>query len=679
MILKFFSKKNNRYPNYKFAPDRSKKNKKNNDETKKADIRSRLSHQRTSSDDLSLIKEKITKKPQLRQRSISNSVFQSKKLDEIYKENKMDYDPEEIDNDQALYQTIINSIPNSANTNPQALEIALNMVNASNNGSFSSIDGSIHSSNYNESSSFIGTDYSSSFFDELSLSSYNNSFSEINVMDPTNPNNLLENMNNILTLNPNQNLTGTDPMMTHPSSILPLDADPSVLNIDNSLAMTMNDPLSTLIPSYQVPLSNPIIPQPNDNKSITGVPPQINNMTIGDTLHSPSFDAIIAPALNTNDISNLQASLNTNDLNNMILPEALNPGAFADLTNTIIPTDIPSNDIIESTVTVPSNDTSYKSKRLSQIQQKNNLRIVTSAENLDELAASFDLPSSATTNTVSTNISNTNSNGIDTNTTGSNKSTPSYLISKMSLMENFNALNLNNSNKYKSPIHTQPHPHARSHRHGHHHNQSQCNSASVVMDNKPAFPLTNPLSAGLWYTDQNLGLQNGPRVFDFSNVNSATASGPSTHSGNTSATTNTSGTHSFNFGMTLDSRSSSHENLEASNSNGSIHSTTRTSSSIVKKTKPMGYGMKLNHKKNSSLSKLNRSNSLLSASDSYDSSSATASSSSLQLNPEEIQALSLEPAVVVDPQLQPPTSTIDFLNLNIDNDEIEYNGFSTQQ
>ncbi|OUM62077.1 hypothetical protein PIROE2DRAFT_11727, partial [Piromyces sp. E2] len=640
------------YPNYKFAPDRSKKNKKNNDESKKGkDIRDRLSHQRTSSEDLSLIKEKITKKPQLRQRSISNSVFQSKKLDEIYKENTMDYDPDDIeglDNDQVLYQIIVNSIPYSSNTNPQALEIAPPMINASNNGSFSSIDGSINSSNYNDSSSFIGTDYSSSFFDELSLSSLNNSLSEINVMDPINPNNLLKDMNNLInTVNPNPSMAGTDPLMTHPSSILPLDINPSDLD---SLAMTLNDPLSTLI-SYQAPLdnlSNPMTQLSNDGKTMAGVSSQMNDIAVGETLHSPSFDAIIAPTLNATDISNLQASLNTNEINNMILPETMNPGEFPYLTDVV-----PSNDTIEPTFTVPSNDTSYKSKRLSQIQQKNNLRIVTSAEDLNELAGTFDIPSSTTTttnttNTVNTDFSNSNSNGIDTNTTGSNKSTPSYLISKMSLMEHFNALNINNSSKYKSPIHTQPHPHARSHRHGHHHNKSQCNSASVVVDNKTTIPLAYPMSANLWYTDQNLGLQNGPGVFDYSFVNSATASGPSTHSGNTSATTNTSGTHSFNFGMTLDSRSSSHENLEVLGSNGSIHSTTRTSSSIVKKTKPMGYGMKLNNHKSSSLSKLNKT-------------------------------LSLEPAVVVNPQLQPP-SAIDFLNIDIDNDDLdEYNNFSTQQ
>jgi len=359
----------------------------------------------------------------------------------------------------------------------------------------------------------------------------------------------------------------------------------------------------------------------------------------------------------------------------MILSEAIPPEALVDLTNTMIPSTLLPETLIEPTITVPSNDTSFKSKRLSQIQQKNNLRIVTSAEDLNELATAINLPTSSTTNTTNTDISNNISNSTGRNTITTDESTPSYLISKMSLMDNFNALNLNTPTKYKSPIHSQPHPHARSHRHDHRRHQSMCNSASVTTDNNSTVPLEYPLSAGLWCSNPN-----GPDAFDFSTLNSATASGPSTHSVPTSASVNTpEGIYSFNMDMNLNSRSSSHENLEVLSSNGSIHSTTRTSSSIVKKTKPIGYGMKHLHKKSSSLSKLNKSNSLLSNSESYDSSaSASASSSSLQLNPDNIQALTLDPIVIADTQIQ-PKGAIDFLNLDIDNDDdIEYTGFPPQ-
>jgi len=116
---------------------------------------------------------------------------------------------------------------------------------------------------------------------------------------------------------------------------------------------------------------------------------------------------------------------------------------------------------------------------------------------------------------------------------------------------------------------------------------------------------------------------------------------------------------------------SPHDNSEAHSSNSSIHSTTRTSSSIMKKSKSVG--IKFNTlKKTSSLSKLNSSsNSLLPTPESHDSSSVSASisssSSSLCLNLAELQALSLEPALVVYPQT---TSSIDFLTLGVENNEI---------
>jgi len=476
-------------------------------------------------------------------------------------------------------------------------------------------------------------------------------------------------LNNLLnSTNTNGLINITNPLITRPSAVLPLDADPSSLNVNNS-ELLINDTLNALLPNQTQminDLSNSFVVKSHDNMTTTTdtLKPSVNDIMINKSIQSPDFDAIIASNIDPVDTSNIE-SFNLANNADLLLSNGLDTTAFTELANTIIPDTISVNTVIEPTITVPSNDFPNKSRRLSQLQQKNNLTIVTSADNLEELPESievFEQPSSATTSTTK----NSTVSNINSNTDSSNINTSSYLLSKMTLMDKFNALNLYNSNKYKNSIH------ARSRRHNHHHrSHSQCNSASVV-DKKTNISSVYPLSASIGHSGhhQNISYDylDNPIIINGFEMNSATGSTPSTYSGTNSAATNNSYPHSFGFTMDIENP---HDNSEVHSSNNSIHSTTRTSSSIMKKSKPVG--IKFNSlKKSTSLSKLNSSsNSLLPTPESHDSSSVSASisssSSSLCLNLAELQALSLEPALVVNPQT---TSSIDFLTLGVENNEI---------
>ncbi|KAG4107460.1 hypothetical protein H8356DRAFT_974844 [Neocallimastix lanati (nom. inval.)] len=642
-----------KYPNYKFTPDRSKKNKKSNNEAKKSkEMKKKLENKKTSLDDLSIIQNKQFKHNS-RQRSTSSSIYQSKKLEEMYHENKMEYD-QELDNDHILYQTLINSISlnNMSNNNNNIIDEAnpqvLNINSRINNDSHSSLDNSYSNLGYEyDSSSLVGTDFSSSYFDELSLSSYSNSLlditnitgSSVNLLDQANVNN----------------------MVSDPSTSVPVDINPMSLNKGNEFLL-LNNTLSAF-ESYQTPLDNtqgPFIIQSQNNDITTIDPlPQMtvqNDINMEDSFHSPSFDAIFEPILNTNSINNNPNKLKDDTFNTNGIYSTSIENSLSDLTNTIVPSTLQNNILETITPVVPSNDNTNKSKRLSQIQQKNNLRIITSAEDLNEIANSLEVVgnvplSDTTTSTVNTDTSTDYSKYADSN--GSNKSTPSYLLSKMQLMENFNALNLNNSARHKNSLRDHPY-------HSHHRSQShsQCNSASVVMD-KPSLPLVYPLSAGLW----NPGYNN---FVDYTNFNGlevgSTPASVSSNSGANSASTNTSVTNPISFNM--ENKTSLFENNENFGNTSNIHSINRSSSSIKKKTKPIGMGLKFSHKKSSSLSKLNSCNSLLSTSE-----SSSTSSSSFHLNTEKMKSLSIFDPSSVD--LKPP-STIDLLNLDNNDNNTNY-------
>jgi len=601
-------------------------------------------HQRTSSEDLSILNDKLSKKVTSRRRSVSSSILQSKTLEKMFKSNRIKYDQEiQIpENDNDYYQTLVGSLPiTNSNVNLQPTLDAFNMtsnITNSNHNSYSSvdefIDPNLYDYDYDYDSSLIDTDCSLSF-NEHSRSSYNNSLSE-------SLNSSIEPINLFNSTNTNEQVNTNNPFMTLSSSVLPLDVDPSNISIDNS-EMLINDAYNTLLP-YQNSLTNnfsnsfDVKSQNNVTASTDILQPSINDIMVNNSVHSPDFDAIIASTLDSIGADDIKSFNITDDI---LLSNSQNP-TFTKLSNTLISTDT----AMEPTITVPSNDSTNKSKRLSQLQQKNNLTIITSAGDLDELTEPveiFELPSSAMTSTKNSIISN-----IHTNTTDSNISPSSYLLSKMTHIDKFNALNLYNSGKHKNSIHAQPRPHPRNRRHNQYQqyrSHSQCNSASVTMDNKSVISSVYPLSASAHHQNAPFDYLDNFTMINGFDINSATGSTPSTYSGTNSATTNNSCPHSFGLVTDLEN---SHENAEVHSSNSSIHSTTRTSSSIIKKSKPIG--IKFNTlKKSSSLSKLNStSNSLLPTPESYDSSSistslSSSSSSSLCLNLAELQALSLEP------------------------------------
>jgi len=409
----------------------------------------------------------------------------------------MEYDQEleNPENNHDLYQTLINSLPLAiaGSSDPQpSLDMTSNIINTNNDSLDDSLDPNLY--DYDYDSSLIDTDYASSYFDELSLSSYNNSLSE-SLTSSNEPINFINSSNTDGLINV------TNPLITRPSAILPLDADPSSLNVNNS-EILINDTFNALLP-YQTQmindLSNSLVVKSHDNidSTITStdiLPPSVNDIITNKSIHSPDFDAIITSNIDSVDTGDIE-SFNLADNADLLLSNGLDPTVFTELTNTIIPDSIPMNTVIEPTITVPSNDFPNKSRRLSQLQQKNNLTIVTSTENLEELPESIDVfeqPSSATTSTTkNSTASNINSNNIDS----SNINTSSYLLSKMTLMDKFNALNLYSSNKYKNSIH------ARSRRHHHHHrSHSQCNSASVAVDRKTNISSVYPLSASIGHS-----------------------------------------------------------------------------------------------------------------------------------------------------------------------------------